>query len=352
MKSFTQRINEAAACVTADVNPGNSLQTTGVTNHYTPVQNIVTNVRNLFATRLSFVCAIAEDGVSVKLHSSKFVDKDSIYSILYTPLYRGSESSVAQYITSKGLNKIKLVSVGMYYVVYFYADDLKTAGEDFEKNVVKESYECTQQVEMNIAEAEMDSLVTEDEEEMEDENLKKIAELIDSKDKVKAAKQLELIVAQQIDLPREFYFAGIKFKDGDESIALRWTFLKKLPNGKSTEIKRSLIHIFGKGDKAIWVQDFAEDSIVQLPEDIKKLIESVLDILEAGKTSDPAIFSFTGEPRKRDDDNDDDEDDKDDDNKDKDDDKDDDKEDNKDKNSDDEPDNEDDDSRGGNDDNI
>ena len=303
MKSFTKRINETAVCVTADVNPGNALQTTGITNHYTPVQNIVTNVRNLFATRLSFVCAVAEDGVSVKLHSSKFVDKDSINSILYAPLYRGSESSVAQYIMSQGLNKIKLVSVGMYYVVYFYADDLKTAGEDFEKNDEK-YYECSQQVEMNIEETEMDSLLNEDEdeEEMENETLKKVAELIDSKDKVKAAKQLELIVSQQIELPREFYFAGIKFKSGDESIALRWTYIKKLPTGKSTEIKRSLIHIFGKGDKSIWVQDFAEDSIVKLPEDVKKLIESILDILEAEKTDDPSLFSFTGEEHKRNDD--------------------------------------------------
>lgn len=340
MKSFTSKINEAAVCVTADVNPGNALQTTGVTNHYTPVQNIVTNVRNLFAARLSFVCAVAEDGVSVKLHSSKFVDKESINAILYQPLYRGSEASVAQYIMSQGLNKIKLVSVGMYYVVYFYADDLKAAGagEGFEKNV-KEYFQCDQQVELGVNETELDEIVKEEEEELKNATLEKVMELIDSKDKVKAAKQLELLVSQQIELPREYYFAGIKFKDGDEAIALRWRYSKKLPTGKTTENVRSIMHIFGKGDKGIWVQDFAEDSLVQLPEEMKKLIESILELLEAGKTDDPAIFTLTGEPQKREDD------DKDDKDKDKD------NSDDQDNDDDDDPDNEDDDSRGGNDDN-
>ena len=29
------------SCVTSDVNPGNALSTTGVTNHYTPINNII-----------------------------------------------------------------------------------------------------------------------------------------------------------------------------------------------------------------------------------------------------------------------------------------------------------------------
>ena len=59
------------------------------------------------------------------------------------------------------------------------------------------------------------------------------------------------------------------------------------------------MHIFGKGDEGIWVQDFAKDSIVELPEEVKKLIESVLDMLEAKETDDPAIFKLDGKRKER-----------------------------------------------------
>ena len=48
MKVFSKYIIEAG-CPTADVNQGNSTLNTGVTNHLTPIGNIVTNVKNLFA---------------------------------------------------------------------------------------------------------------------------------------------------------------------------------------------------------------------------------------------------------------------------------------------------------------
>ena len=123
--------------------------------------------------------------------------------------------------------------------------------------------------------------------------------VIDSNDKVKAAKELELLVSKQVSLPREYYFAAIKFKNGKEAIALRWKFTKTLPGGETTENVRSIMHIFGKGDEGIWVQDFAKDSIVQLPDEVKKLIESVLDMLEAKETDDPSIFKLDGERKER-----------------------------------------------------
>ena len=43
MKRFTEHIREAAN----EVKPGNQLLKTGVTNHYTPIENILTNVKNL-----------------------------------------------------------------------------------------------------------------------------------------------------------------------------------------------------------------------------------------------------------------------------------------------------------------
>ena len=66
-----------------------------------------------------------------------------------------------------------------------------------------------------------------------------------------------------------------------------------------------VLHIFGKGDQAIWVQDYDKEAIVQLPDEVKKLIDNILDLLEADKTDNPAIFKLTGERKERDTDEDD-----------------------------------------------
>lgn len=332
MKTFS-KLNESAQ--TTDKQPGNDLAKTGITNHYTPIENILTNVKNLFATRLGVVAAVGEDNVSLKLHSSKFVDDKSINAILYEPIDRFT--NLYSYITSQGLTKMTKVDLGMYTVLYFSPVDVKTAQDPQKMATVPTTVIATESFESEII-----NMIKEDdgEEEMKDANLEKFLELIESKDKVKAAKQLEILISQQIELPREYYFAAIKFKNGDEAIALRWKYTKKLPTGQSTESVHSLMHIFGKGDKAIWVQDFDKESIVKLPEEVKKLIESILDIIEAEKTDDPAIFKLTGERKEREDKKYKDKEDKEQESKD---------EDSKDKNSNNDDDNEDDESRGDND---
>ena len=320
----------------------NTILTQGVTNHYTPVQNILTNINNLFCVRLSIAASIGEDGISIKLSSSKFTNERTIDDLLFAHLYNdvSSQSCLYTYITSQGLTKISKINLGGgYWVVYFSPDDIKTAESPEElaaQNVPAEALESM------ISEFEYTSIIKEDdgEEELKSQTVEKVLELLDGPDKVKAAKQLELLVSNEISLPREYYFSAIKFKTGEEAIALRWKYTKNMPFGKAegeegykettVENTRSLMHIFGKGEKAIWVQDFAEDSLVKLPDEVKKLIESILDILEADKTDDPAIFSLTGERKERDTKKDEDEDKKDD---------------NKNNNSDDD-DNEDDDSRG------
>jgi len=338
MRNFTQLFESAK---TTDKQPGNDLQNTGVTNHYTPIENVLTNIKNLFCSRLGVVASIGEDNVSIKLQSTKFVDEQSINAVLYEQLDRFT--NLANYIMQQGLDKMTKINLGMYYVVYFSPSDVKTAKDPqtMEPNAILVPKEVKESI---LDEFEFTTIIKEDdaEEEIKDVTLEKVLELVDSKDKVKAAKQLELLVAQEIELPREFYFAGIKFKNGEEAIALRWKYTKKLPTGQSTESVRSIMHIFGKGDKAIWVQDFDKESIVQLPEEVKKLIESILDMLEADKTDDPAIFKLTGERKEREDNKDKNEEDKDKDSKD---------EDSKDKNSNNDDD-EDDDSRGDNSDDV
>lgn len=338
MKRLSRIIKEGAQ-------PGNQITKTGVTNHYTPIQNILTNVKNLFCLLLGVVAEVGEDNVSIKLSSSQFISKQKTEEILWRAMYNDvftyGTSSLYGYITSQGLPTVTFINLGGYYVVYFSPNDIKTA-EDPNKMALNAMPEAAN--ESMLDEFEIGTFIKEDdsEEEMKSETVSKVLELLDGPDKVKAAKQLELLVSKEIQLPREYYFSAIKFKSGEEAIALRWKYTKKMPFGKAegdgeykettVENTRSLMHIFGKGEKAIWVQDFDEDSLVELPEEVKKLIQSILDLLEAGETDNPSVFSLTGERKERKDD----EGNEDDDNKD----------DDKGSKSDDDDDSEDDDSRG------
>lgn len=306
MKKFTNIINESY---------GNEF--VGVTNHYMPIQNILTFINNVFCTRLSIVAMEGEDGVSVKLTSSKFTSSQNIDTYLYMQLNPNTsynEASLYSYITSCGLTKVTKINLGGYWIVYFSPTDIKTA-EDPKKMAAKDVKNCPCPCEANeslVDEFELSTIIKEDddEEEMKSQTVEKVLALLDGPDKVKAAKQLELLVSTEISLPREYYFAAVKFKSGEEAIALRWKYTKKMPFGKdegegkykeiTIENTRSIMHIFGKGEQAIWVQDYDKEALVKLPDDVKKLIDSILELLEAGKTDNPAVFKLTGEHQDRD----------------------------------------------------
>lgn len=317
MKKFTQ-INESGS----NKNPGNSMLKTGVSNHYTPIENILTNIRNLFCAQLSIVAEKGEDDLSIKLSSSKFTNNAATDRFLYTSLYNDlntNGSSLYGYITSQGLTKVTKVDLGGYIVVYFSPVDIKTA-QDPNQMAAGDNCKCCDNAcpcpceakESMLDEFEMTSIIKEDddEEEMKSQTVEKVLALLEGPDKVKAAKQLELLVSTEVQLPREYYFAAVKFKSGEEAIALRWKYTKKMPFGKSEgegkykeitiENTRSIMHIFGKGEQAIWVQDYDKDALVELPDEVKKLIDNILELLEASKTNNPAVFSLTGERKERD----------------------------------------------------
>lgn len=295
MKVFSQYINESG-CVTADVNQGNSLLKTGVSNHLTPIGNIVTNVKNLFSVHLGVVASIAEDGVSIKLNSSYFTSPESIRKVLYNyEIMRGT--CLAEYIMQQGLTLCKTVNVGQFYVVYFCPTDIATATPGAEPT--QQNLPCKEQLDYEV---EMINIIKEDEEEeLADITKQKITELINSKDKVKAAKQFELLVSQEMELPREFYFAGVKDKGGNESIALRWKYTKRAGKNQTTEITKSLINIYDESKDGVFVADFDKDTMFQLPDEVKTLIEHILEFIGAEKTDDPAVYSLNGESTKKDD---------------------------------------------------
>lgn len=287
-------------CVTSDVNPGNALSTTGVTNHYTPVQNILTNVKNLYACRMSIAASLAEDGFSIKMNSSKFTSEEEIKKMLYTPLDR-TTIPLAQYITSQGLDKIKMVKVGDFYVVYFSPKDIKAAEPGLEATQAEAPVK--EMLDYDIEEAEITTITEdEDDEELEDLTKKELSKLISEKDKVKAAKQFMQIVSQQMELPREYYFAGVKDKDGKESIALRWRYTKRRPHNRTIEVTRSLINIYDNTKDGVWVSDFDEKSMFQLPDEVKKLIENLLDLIGAEKTDDKCVYSLASDKSSKKDD--------------------------------------------------
>lgn len=324
MKKFTDfhnKINEAAVCTTADKNPGNNLNSTGLMNHRTPIQNILIGVNNLFASHQGVVASIGEDGVSIKLNCTRFRDIKSINNILYNyGIYR--DTCLASYIINSGLPIIKCVNIGQYYIVYFEPDDIKIADIDNTDTTPADVPDVpeTPVEEMKlygIAEAEMFSLnqINENDEELEDADHEKIIKLADDKDKVKAAKQIEQIVLNNIDdLPHEYYFAGVKSTDGKESVALRWRSTLKRPGGDTATITYTLFNIFGSGKNGIWVPSFAEDSIVKFPDEVNDIIHQILnDILEAHSTDDPSVYvldedthnrSTSKKSKKDDDDND------------------------------------------------
>ena len=294
MKRFSDYLNNRISehCTTSDVNPGNQLIRTGVTNHLTPVGNIVAEIRNLYSPFVSIVASVAEDGFSVKLNSSLFTSERAVYDVIYDSS-RNYGISIASLINQHGLNKIKLVNIGQFYICYFMPDDIKGV-ENEPKEAIPSDIPCTEMLEYGIQEAELSTIVNEsdDDEELEDETLKRLKEIFTMKDRVKAAKQLELLVGAEMELPREYYFAGVKSRDGEESIALRWRYTIKRPHGKTSDVVRSILNIYDDSKEGIWVQDFAKDSMFTLPKEVDTLIHSILDFLGASSTDDPSVYSL------------------------------------------------------------
>lgn len=296
MKRFSTYVNENS--VTSDSNPGNLYPNTGVANHLTPVGNIVASIRNFFSPLTGIVASVGEDGFSVKLNSSKFVSQEAANEILYNgEIMRGT--CLYNYIVQQGLPVMKCIPIGQYFIIYFCPNDIKVADKN-PKEDNKKNAAVKEMLENNLEEVEMISLIKEsdDDEEIKDLDKEKITEIINSKDKVKAAKQLELFITSKLELPREYYFAGVKSKDGDESIALRWKYTRKRPHNKTSEAVRSILNIFDDGKEGIWVQDFDKDGMVTLPDEVDKLIHTVLDFLGASETNNPCVWSLQESDKK------------------------------------------------------
>lgn len=297
-------------------NPGNDVKL-GVTNHLTPLNNIITNIRNLFASEFGLVIEPGEDGVSLKIHSSKFVSVEEINKVLDTP-YLG-QTTLRSYICAQGLCNVKILDLGMYKIAYFGPNDIRTA-ENPEKVDKKKEKECKcgkpecpicnpnglvvackEMLQYNIDEAELEfGILTEsgiDDEELEDKTKEQIIKFISGTDKVKCAEKLAELLKNDLDLPEDYYFKGVKDADGNESIALRYKFDKRRPFGKTVQLSKSLLNIYSTGEEAVWVEAFLYRD--HNSDQMNNIVDTVLKLIGAQPTNDPCIWTITADDVKQ-----------------------------------------------------
>ena len=283
-----------------DCNPGNCVKL-GVTNHLTPVNNIITNVRNFFGSLLGIVVEPGEDGVSLKLHSSKFVSPEEITKVIDTPCM--GQSTVRSYICQQGLCNVKLINLGMYYIVYFGPTDIRTAEnpDKVAKDAKCQNCVCKEMLEFNIDEAEMETIdlgINEsaakfDDEELEDKTKEQLLKFIKGTDKVKCAEKLAELLADDLELPEDYYFKGVKDADGNESIALRYKFQRRRPFGKEVTLSKTLVNIYNVGDNAVWVEaNLTRD--LNHPE-MNRIVDAVIKLIGAKPTDDPCVYAIPTE---------------------------------------------------------
>ena len=276
----------------------------GVTNHLTPVDNIVTNVRNFFSPKMSLVVSKGEDNVSLKCTSSLFTSEEQTRNMLYFP-YWNDRMSLASYVSQQGLSQIKVLPIGQEFIVYFCPADMPQLGYGSSYGEKVPCCGCDEQRQYHLGEVEF--VVFEDEadvnanqkyysqgdQEIEGIQKKNLRELLNDKDKVKAAKAFAEILKQNMRLPENVYVKAVRDEDGNESVALRCRYEKRKPFGKTTTMTKTLVNIYGLGDNGIWVDDFDNENFdIQL----KDTITDMLDFIGVRKTADKCSFTISDDP--------------------------------------------------------
>ena len=274
-------------------NPGNGIAQ-GLMNHYTPIDNIIINVRNIFGALLGLVVSKGEDGVSLKIQSSNFTNPETTKDILYNSTFDG-RTFLANYIIQQGLPDIKIICIGNYCVAYFCPNDLATSSTGY----------CKEMKESNMVECEMfginEDISGYNEEELEDKTQEEIANIINNTDKIKAAKEFEEKLKSVLELPENMYIKATKDNDGHESIALRYKSDKRRPFGGKVENIVSLMNIYSTGENAVWVDAYLNKDLFS--NDILNVIETILNFIGAQQSSDECVWNIGVENKENEDDN-------------------------------------------------
>lgn len=271
----------------------------GVSNHLTPVQNIITNINNLFASQLSVVATAGKDNVSIVVKSSFFYNKDVAYNQLYLPVWN-DRTSLAAYVSQQGLPNIKVIPTGNGEEVYviFCPNDMPQLGYSVPgipahcetKCQESKEYEYDQFTFEEGPDDNMNGLKNYGfgDQEIESIQKKDLREILGSKDKVKAAKMFDTILKNNMRMPENYYIKAVRDEDGNESIALRYRYEKKKPFGKTVTMTKSVVNIYNTEDGGIWVDD-AEN----LPDEMKGVVDDMLNFVGVRRTGDPNSFSVS-----------------------------------------------------------
>ena len=253
-----RKLSESISGVTSGIG-----MTQGVMNHYTPIDNIIINTRNIFGALLGLVVSKGEDGISLKIQSSSFTNPEVTRNILYNSTFDG-HTYLYTYIMNQGLRGLKILDLGSTCIAYFFPNDL---AEDPCSNDA--CCGCKEMKESRIIECELatieESSVNEDQEvELEDRTKEELAEIINNNNKVKGAADFVNKMANVITLPENMYIKATKQIDGHESISLRYKTVKRRPFGGKMDSVTSLINIYCTGANAVWVDAFLNKGLYSL----------------------------------------------------------------------------------------
>lgn len=275
-----------------DSNPGNSLDCLGVSNHYTPINNILIAIRNLICCRLGIIAEPGEDEVSIKLHSSKFTDEESINAILYDKIDRFT--SLDSYIRMQGLTKRTIVDLGSYKVVYYSPEDIKQAeNPEVMAQVpdvdIEPTTECLETIKTIL-------------EEQQDNDKVDWIEILGDEDKNVAAALFFDKIKNKVDLPENYYVKATKDANDNKCVAIRKKYEFRKPFDEKIEKVKSIINIYSPEN--IWVSGYQD--CITLSDVDSRIIEKVLNLINAQKTDDKCKFTLVvkqdEEPKDKDDD--------------------------------------------------
>jgi hypothetical protein len=132
-----------------------------------------------------------------------------------------------------------------------------------------------------------------DDEELEDKTKEQLLKFIQGTDKVKCAQKLSELLADDLNLPEDYYFCGVKDADGNESIALRYKFQKRRPFGKEVTLSKTLINIYNVGENAVWVEAFLTKD--KNSDTMNRIVETVLKLIGAKPTDDECVYVISSD---------------------------------------------------------
>lgn len=256
--------------------------TQGVMNHYTPIDNIVINTRNIFGALLGLVINKGEDGISLKIQSSTFVNPDVTSNILYNSTFDG-HTYLYSYIMNQGLRGMKILDLGNSCIVYFFPNDIAASPCDA-------TYGCEEMKESNIDVCELVDIREDQEVELEDRTKEELADIINNTNKVKGAADFANKMASVIKLPDNMYIKATKDQDGHESISLRYKSQQRRPFGGKFDNVTSLMNIYCTGTNAVWVNAFLNKPLYD--DDTLSVINSILQFIGAEETGDEAVWNI------------------------------------------------------------